>query len=110
MEWNIGNIKIKNKVVIAPMAGLSDHAFRSIADEFGAGLAYTEMISAEAIVRGNKKTFEMLYGVEDLKIPVGVQLFGGNAETLAKTAKIVNDLYPYNIFIEINAFRYVHRL
>lgn len=101
MKWNIGNIEIKNQVVLAPMAGISNPAFIRIVQEMGLGLAYTELISAEAIVRNNKKTFDMLKGIETLEVPVGIQLFGSNAKTLAKAARIVIDLYP-NAFIDIN--------
>ena len=99
--WQIGNIKIKNRVVLAPMAGISNPAFIKIVTEMGCGLAYTELISAEAIVRNNKKTFDMLNGIEKLKIPVGIQLFGSNPESLASAAKIITDLYK-NVFIDIN--------
>jgi len=99
--WKIGNIEINSKTVLAPMAGVSNPAFMRIATEMGVGLVYTELISAEAIVRNNKKTFEMLKGIETLKIPVGVQLFGSNAVTIAKAAKIITELYK-NIFIDIN--------
>ncbi len=101
MKWYIGEIEIKNQVVLAPMAGISNPAFIQIVSEMGLGLAYTELISAEAIVRNNKKTFDMLKGVETLNIPVGIQLFGGEAKSLAKAAKIITDLYP-NVFIDIN--------
>lgn len=101
MKWYVGDIEIKNQVVLAPMAGISNPAFIQIVSEMGLGLAYTELISAEAIVRNNKKTFEMLKGVETLNVPVGIQLFGGEAKSLAKAAKIITDLYP-NAFIDIN--------
>lgn len=97
----IDNIKIKGKVVLAPMAGISNPAFMKIVAEMGLSLAYTELISAEAVVRNNQKTFDMLNGIETLKIPIGVQLFGSNIETLTKAAKIITDLYP-NVFIDIN--------
>lgn len=101
MKWNIGNIEINNQVVLAPMAGISNPAFIKIVAEMGLGLAYTELISAEAIVRNNQKTFAMLKGIEALNIPVAIQLFGSNADTLAKAAKIVTSLYK-NVFIDIN--------
>ena len=62
--WSIGNVKIKNKVVLAPMAGISDPSYMRIVEELGCGYAITELISAEAIVRENKKTFEMLNGMD----------------------------------------------
>ena len=88
MKWKIGNITIKNQVVLAPMAGVSNPSYMKICEEMGLGYAITELISSEAIVRNNKKTFEMLNGIEELKIPVAVQLFGGNPKVMAEAAKI----------------------
>lgn len=99
--WNIGNLKIKNKVVLAPMAGISNPAYMKICEEMGVGYAVTELISAEAIVRENKKTLDMLKGIETLNIPVAVQLFGSNEEVLTKAAIIVTNNYK-NVFIDIN--------
>ncbi len=87
----IGNVEIKNKTVLAPMAGISNPAYMKIVEEMGCGYAITELISAEAIVRNNKKTLEMLSGYEEFKMPVALQLFGGNADTLAKAAKVVEE-------------------
>lgn len=101
MKWNIGNIEIKNRVVLAPMAGISNPTFISIAQELGVGLAFTELISSEAIIRNNAKTLEMLKGIDEITIPVGVQLFGSNPDTMAEAAKIITELYP-NVFIDIN--------
>ena len=97
----IGNIEIKNKVVLAPMAGISNPAYMKICEEMQVGYAVTELISAEAIVRNNKKTLEMLNGIDKLKIPVAVQIFGSNPETLSKAAKILVDFYKIKI-IDIN--------
>ena len=85
----IGNVEIKHKTVLAPMAGISNPAYMKIVEEMGCGYAITELISAEAIVRNNKKTLDMLSGYDTLNMPVALQLFGGNADTLAKAAKIV---------------------
>ena len=87
----IGNVEINNKCVLAPMAGISNPPYIKIVEEMGVGYAVTELISAEAIVRNNKKTLEMLSGYENFSIPVALQLFGGNADTLAKAAKIVEE-------------------
>ncbi len=99
--WKIGNIEIKNKVVLAPMAGISNPAYLKIAEEMGCGWAITELISAEAIVRNNQKTFDMLNGIEKLTMPISIQLFGANKESLAKAAKIITNKYP-NVLIDIN--------
>lgn len=101
MKWNIGNIEIKNGIVLAPMAGISNPTFIKIAQDLGVVLAFTELISSEAIIRNNAKTLEMLKGLEKITIPVGVQLFGSNPDTLAASAKIITELYP-NVFIDIN--------
>ena len=97
----IGNIEIKNKVALAPMAGISDAAYMKICENMGASYVVTELISAEAIVRGNKKTFDMLNGVDDLNIPFAIQLFGSNSKTMASAAKIICELHS-KCFIDIN--------
>lgn len=99
--FKIGNVEIKNNIVLAPMAGVSNYAFMKICEEMGVGYVVTELLSAEAIVRNNKKTLEMLKGIDKLNIPVGIQLFGSNASSLARAAKIIEELYP-NALIDIN--------
>lgn len=99
--WRIGNVEIKNQIVLAPMAGISNPAYMKITEEMGVGLVYTELISAEAIVRNNKKTLEMLNGIDTLNIPVAVQLFGSNSQTIACAAKRITELYQVQI-IDIN--------
>lgn len=99
--FKIGNVEIKNNIVLAPMVGVSNYAFMKICEEMGVGYVVTELLSAEAIVRNNKKTLEMLKGIDKLNIPVGIQLFGSNASSLARAAKIIEELYP-NALIDIN--------
>lgn len=99
--WKIGNVDIKNRVVLAPMAGISNPAYLKIAEEMGCGWAITELISAEAIVRNNQKTLDMLNGIQNLKMPVSIQLFGSNKESMASAAKIITKLYK-NALIDIN--------
>lgn len=99
--WHIGDIEIKNKVALAPMAGISNPAYIKICEEMGVGYAITELISSEAIVRGNKKTLDMLNGIDSLSIPVAVQIFGSNFKTMAEAAKILVDLYKVKL-IDIN--------
>ena len=101
MGFKIGNINIKNNVVLAPMAGISNPAYMKICEEIGVGFAITELISAEAIVRDNKKTFDMLNGIEKIKMPVAIQIFGSNPEVMAKAAEIINKKYPGRI-IDLN--------
>ena len=96
----IGNVEIKHKTVLAPMAGISNPAYMKIVEGLGCGYAITELISSEAIVRNNKKTFEMFEGYDKLSMPVALQLFGSNPDTLAKAAKVVED-YGFKI-IDLN--------
>ncbi|MFD1901694.1 tRNA dihydrouridine synthase DusB [Enterococcus termitis] len=88
--WKIGNIEIPNRVVVAPMAGISNAAFRVTVKEFGAGLVVCEMISDKGIQHRNKKTLEMLY-IDDREYPLSVQIFGGNKENLVEAAKFVEE-------------------
>ena len=97
----IGNVEIKHKAVLAPMAGISNPSFFKIVEEMGVGLVVTELLSSEAIIRDNKKTYEMLNGIEKLNVPVSIQLFGGNPDTMAQAAKIIEDKYHPDI-IDIN--------
>jgi len=99
--WNIGNIEIKNKVVLAPMAGISNYPYMKICQEMGVGYAVTELISSEAIFRDNQKTFEMLKGLEKLNIPIAIQIFGSDPNTMANAAKKITERYP-NAIIDIN--------
>lgn len=101
MRWKIDDIEIKNRMALAPMAGISNAAYIKICEELGLGYAVTELISAEAIVRNNNKTLDMLKGIDELKIPVGVQIFGGSVESMKKAALILDE--KFNIkFIDIN--------
>ncbi|QYR21634.1 tRNA dihydrouridine synthase DusB [Paenibacillus sp. sptzw28] len=96
----IGNIKMKNKVVLAPMAGVCNPAFRLIAKEFGCGLVCAEMVSDKAILHGNKRTLDMLF-VDEREKPLSLQIFGGDRESLVEAAKIVDTQTNADI-IDIN--------
>jgi len=85
----IGDIELKNQVVLAPMAGVCNPAFRLIAKEFGCGLVCAEMVSDKAILHGNRRTLEMLY-VDEREKPLSLQIFGGDRETLVEAAKYVD--------------------
>ena len=102
MGFSIGNIKIKNKVILAPMAGISNPAYMKICEEMGIGLVVTELISAEAISRENKKTFDMLNGINELNIPFAIQIFGSNPDSMAKATKMLCEKFPKVSIIDIN--------
>lgn len=86
--WKIVDVEIPNRVVVAPMAGISNAAFRVTVKEFGAGLVVCEMISDKGIQTRNKKTLEMLH-IEENEYPLSVQIFGGDKDTLVEAAKFV---------------------
>lgn len=96
----IGNVEAPNKVVLAPMAGVCNPAFRLIAKEFGTGLVCAEMVSDKAILHGNTRTLEMLF-VDEREKPLSLQIFGGDKETLVEAAKIVDTRTNADI-IDIN--------
>lgn len=96
----IGDIEMKNQVVLAPMAGVCNPAFRLIAKEFGTGLVCAEMVSDKAILHGNKRTQEMLF-VDEREKPLSLQIFGGDRESLVEAAKVVDQETNADI-IDIN--------
>ncbi|MDD3896081.1 MAG: tRNA dihydrouridine synthase DusB [Bacilli bacterium] len=98
--WKIGNVEIKNKVVLAPMAGVSNTAYRRIIKEMGAGLLYAEMVSDKAIVYGNDKTLDLLKMVEEER-PIAQQIFGSDIESFVKAAKKIEKIMKPDI-IDIN--------
>lgn len=94
MEWKIGNITIKNQVVLAPMAGICNSAFRRICKEMGCGLIYAEMVSDKAIAFQNQKTLDMLYMTE-YERPLVQQIFGSDKESFVQAAKyIYENMHP----------------
>ena len=98
--FKIGNIEIKNRIVLAPMAGVCNSAFRKIIKEMGCGLMYAEMVSDKALVYNSKKTENMLY-MEECERPIAQQIFGSDRETFVIAAKKVYDEMKPDI-IDIN--------
>lgn len=98
--FNIRKTEIKSPIIVAPMAGITNDAFRQLCFEFNAGLVYTEMVSDKAIFYKNKKTLEMLE-VSDEFHPVSLQLFGSDEETMVYAAKILDKSTNCD-FIDIN--------
>lgn len=89
MKWKISNIEIDNQVVIAPMAGIGNVAFRKICKRMNAGLIYAEMVSDKALIYENERTYKMLH-VEEEEQPIAMQLFGGDVVTMVEAAKIID--------------------
>lgn len=98
--FQIGDIVMDNRVVLAPMAGVCNSAFRLTVKEFGAGLVYAEMISDKALNIRNQKTMDMLY-IDARENPMTLQIFGGDKENLVEAAKYV-DKHTTADIIDIN--------
>ncbi|MEK4523463.1 tRNA dihydrouridine synthase DusB [Psychrobacillus sp. FSL W7-1457] len=98
--FQIGNHVMDNRVVLAPMAGICNSAFRLTVKEFGAGLVYAEMISDKGIVQKNERTLSMLY-IDERENPLSLQIFGGEKETLVAAAQYVDQHTSADI-IDIN--------
>ncbi|UCF79909.1 MAG: tRNA dihydrouridine synthase DusB [Candidatus Eiseniibacteriota bacterium] len=89
----MGGVLLDSKLVLAPMAGIADSSFRLICKEKGASLAYTEMVSADGLVRGNDRTMALL-SFSEAERPLAVQLFGSDPRTMAAAAKRAAALSP----------------
>lgn len=100
MSWKIGDVEIPNRVVVAPMAGVTNVAFRQICKEFGAGLVVCEMISGQGIHYQNQRTLDMM-AVDPREHPMSIQIFGGTQETLVQAAEYVDQHTSADI-IDIN--------
>ena len=98
--FKIGNVEIKNRIVFAPMAGVSNISFRTIIKEMGAGLIYSEMVSSMGIVYGSSKTIDLINFNEEER-PISIQIFGNDVSSFVKAAKYIEDNYHPDI-IDIN--------
>ena len=83
-SFRIGSLQLKNRYLLAPLAGISDSSFRCIAARQGASLVYTEMVSAKAMDQKNRNTKELLRFTDEEK-PIGVQLFGHEPDVMERT-------------------------
>lgn len=100
MEWKIGNITVANQIVLAPMAGICNSAFRRICKEMGCGLIYAEMVSDKALTFNNKKTVDMLYMLDEER-PIVQQIFGSDKDSFVIAAKYVYE-HMHPDIIDIN--------
>jgi tRNA-dihydrouridine synthase B len=100
MKYKIGDVQLDNNLVLAPMAGITDIAFRIICKQYGAGLVYTEMVNANAIYRNNKSTLKKAKICEEER-PAVIQLFGARKKELIESAKILEamgaDIIDFNL-------------
>ena len=96
----IGNVQIDNPIFLAPMAGVTDFSFRILCKEMGAGVVYSEFVSAHGIIRENEKTLDMIRFTE-MERPIGIQIFGDLPEVMAQAARMVANKFQPDI-IDIN--------
>lgn len=100
MGFKIRDIELNNRIVLAPMAGICNSAFRKIIKEMGVGLMYAEMVSDKALVYNSKKTYDMLY-MEESERPIAQQIFGSDKDSFVKAATLVYNKMKPDI-IDIN--------
>ena len=100
MAYKIKDILVNSKVVLAPMAGVTNIAYRKMCKKYGAGMVTTEMISDKGIFYNDKKTKE-LAKIDECEHPVAIQIFGGEIDTLINAAKWVENETDADI-IDIN--------
>ena len=100
MSIKIGNVKINGKTVMAPMAGISNSAYRTICKSMGCSLIYAEMVSDKAIYYNNAKTIDMLY-MTDYERPIAQQIFGSDEKSFVEAAKYIEKVMKPDI-IDIN--------
>ena len=97
---NIGDIKIKNPIFLAPMAGVTDYPFRILCKEMGAGVVYSEFVSADGIIRENTKTLNLI-SFDEIERPIGIQIFGSDPDVMSEAALYVSNTFSPDI-IDIN--------
>ena len=85
-EFKIGNVKLNSRVILAPMAGVSDRAYRELCVKFGAGYCVSEMVSSKALSFNSKKS-EDLMDISEYERPCGIQIFGDEPNCMADAAK-----------------------
>ena len=107
MKTQIGNIELRDKLILAPMAGVTDLPFRLLCKEQGCDILYTEMVSAKALLYNDEKT-KLLLKTCDKERPLAVQIFGSDAEAIAYASKYVSEFadivdidYPHGEFTSV---------
>lgn len=90
-ELNIGNLKLENNILLAPMAGITDLPFRLICERFNPGITTTEMVSSKAILYNDEKT-KKLMNITNEKRPIAIQIFGSDIEAMSYASKYVSNI------------------
>lgn len=90
-ELNIGNLKLENNILLAPMAGITDLPFRLICEKFNPGITTTEMVSSKAILYNDEKT-KKLINITNEKRPIAIQIFGSDIEAMSYASKYVSNI------------------
>ncbi len=99
-SFSVGNIKINTPILLAPMAGVTDYSFRILCKEQGAGIVYSEFVSAHGIIRENEKSLDIIRFEEEER-PIGIQIFGDSPEVMAGAAKYIVEKFKPDI-LDIN--------
>jgi nifR3 family TIM-barrel protein len=89
MSFKIGNLVIENKIILAPMAGVSNSPFRVLSRRYGAGLVFAEMVSDKGLLYNNEKTIKLLY-MTDVEKPMAQQIFGSDLKTMVEAAVYID--------------------
>ncbi len=100
----ISHLQLENPIILAPMAGITDLPYRRVMKRFGAGMVFTEMVSANGLIRAGRRTRELLRSTPDER-PLGIQLFGDDPQVLARAAGMVSedgDLLDINLGCPVN--------
>ena len=99
-SFSIGNIQIDTPVLLAPMAGVTDYSFRILCKEQGAGIVYSEFVSAHGVIRENEKSLDIIKFEEEER-PIGIQIFGDSPSVMADAAKYIVEKFKPDI-LDIN--------
>ena len=97
---NIGSLKLSSPIFLAPMAGVTDYACRILSKKMGAGLVYSEFVSADGIIRENQKSFDLIKFYPEER-PIAIQIFGNSPDVMSKAARLIYDKFQPDI-IDIN--------
>jgi len=110
MVMDLAGIVLENRVLLAPMAGITDRAFRVVARRSGAAMVFTELVSADGLIRGNEASARIM-AFSEAERPIGIQLFGNDPRILSRAAKIAAALGPDVIDLNFGcpARKVVHR-